>query len=109
MRKPTIRLVEYAPFPRIEAGHIRSQAHTLDMSPSGMCLLAPNGHAIGTLLHVQVYGVFGNILREALARIAWSKPTTDEKFLLGVEFIAEAPRTIFKADAHPVSSLRQVA
>jgi len=108
-RTPTIRLVEYAPFPRIEAGHIRCQAHTLDMSSSGMCLLAPNRHPIGTLLHVQVYGVFGNTLREALVRIAWSKPTADEKFLLGVEFIAEAPRTILKARSRFTSSLHQVA
>jgi len=74
-----------------------------------MCLLAPNRHPVGTLLYVQVYGVFGNTLREALARIAWSKPTSDEKFLLGVEFIAEAPRTILKVDPHRKSSLHQVA
>ena len=37
-REEVVRLVEYAPFPRVRADQRRRSAFTRDISPSGMCL-----------------------------------------------------------------------
>lgn len=96
-RESIVRLVEYAPFPRIRADQRRAVGFTRDLSPSGMCLGATEALPVGSLLHVVVRCVDGRPTLDSLAQVAWCDRTEEGDVLLGLRLVSEprpAPRFV---------------
>ena len=71
-REATVRLVEYAPFPRAHRGERWREGFTLDLSSAGACLRGEEAAAVGTLLRVIVRSVDGRPSLESIARVVWN-------------------------------------
>jgi hypothetical protein len=90
-RDAVVRLVEYAPFPRVQRDPGWRRGFTLDLSPRGLCLRAEVAAVVGSLLHVIVRGVDGRPFLDAVARVAWIRERGPVR--IGLEFVAaRAPR-----------------
>ncbi len=90
-REQIVRLVEYAPFPRVRADQRRRSAFTRDLSPSGMCLGVDFAEPEGSLLRIIVRCVDGRPTQEMLARVKWCTSHSDGHFWLGISFMGTAP------------------
>jgi hypothetical protein len=86
-REEIVRLVEYAPFPRVRADQRRRSAFTRDISPSGMCLGVDFAEPEGSLLRIIVRCVDGRPTQDLLARVAWCRPHPDGHIWLGMSFM----------------------
>lgn len=104
-RRRVVRHVEYCRFPRVCANQRVRVGVTRDVSPSGMCLRVPEGEPVGALLRVALRGVDGRIEREAIARVAWSRPAEGGDLWLGLELVEAKPRPL----RIPARRLRRVA
>jgi hypothetical protein len=91
-RDATMRLVEYAPFPRAHRGQRWSVGFTLDLSSRGLCLRAKDAAPIGSLLRVVVRGVDGRPFLDGIARVAWASRRPGGDLRLGLELLAARPR-----------------
>ena len=83
-RVDLVRHVRYVAFPRSEPDQRERSGFTRDVSTSGMCLRVEAPERDGSLLRVVVHHVDGRTARESLARIAWSRPTADGAWWLGL-------------------------
>jgi PilZ domain len=90
-RDQIVRLVEYAPFPRVRADQRRRSAFTRDISPSGMCLGVDFAEPEGSLLRIIVRCVDGRPTQDVLARVEWCRPHPDGHIWLGMSFMGAAP------------------
>jgi hypothetical protein len=95
-RERIIRLVEYAPFPRVRADQRRRSAFTRDISPSGMCLGVDFAEPEGSLLRIIVRCVDGRPTQDVLARVEWCRSHLDGHLWLGMSFMGPSaePRAV---------------
>jgi len=91
-REEIIRLVEYAPFPRVRADQRKRTACTRDLSLSGMCLGAEAAEPVGSLLRIIVRCLDGRPTQDSLARVAWCRPDGDGGVWLGLTVLCGAKR-----------------
>jgi hypothetical protein len=87
-REAIVRLVEYAPFPRVQRDLAVRRGVTLDLSSRGLCLRAEEAAPEGSLLHVLVRSVDGRPQLDALARVVWSAPGPAGGARMGLELVA---------------------
>ena len=91
-REATVRLVEYAPFPRVHRDGRWRAGFTLDLSPVGACLRGEEAAPVGTLLHVVVRSVDGRPSLESIARVVWSVPGRAGEARMGLAMVAARER-----------------
>jgi hypothetical protein len=95
-RVAVVRHVEYTPFPRVSAHQRGRLAFTRDVSPSGLCLRVEAPECVGALVRVAVHGVDGRPARVAIARVAWSAPTVDGAWWVGLSIVEECARRVLR-------------
>jgi hypothetical protein len=93
-REEIVRLVEYAPFPRVRADQRRRSAFTRDISPSGMCLGVDFAEPAGSLLRIIVRCVDGRPTQDLLARVEWCMPCPAGRVWLGISFMGDAQDSV---------------
>ena len=96
-RQRLVRLVDYAPFPRIRGGQGERCASTRDVSTSGTCLLVDVAEPVGTLLRLIVRGADGRPTLEALGRVTWSRRMATGGSRLGVALLPDTHRRMRRA------------
>jgi hypothetical protein len=94
-REPSVRLVEWAPFPRVSASQRFAVGFTRDVSATGMCLAVDTALPEGTLLRVIVRGVDGRPALDGLARVRWAREE-DGGFCLGLALLGEVRRGMIR-------------
>jgi hypothetical protein len=87
-RIATVRLVEFAPFPRARREERWHVGFTLDLSSKGACLRAKETEPVGSLLHVIVRGVDGRPTLDSIARIVWSANGRFGEVRMGLSMLA---------------------
>lgn len=87
-RIATVRLVEFAPFPRVRREERWNVGFTLDLSTQGACLRAKAAEPIGSLLRVIVRGVDGRPTLDSIARVVWSASGKYGEYRLGLSMLA---------------------
>jgi hypothetical protein len=96
-REATVRLVEYAPFPRVRRDQRWRVGFTRDLSPGGACLRAEEVAPVGSLLHVIVRSVDGRPTLDSIARVVWCQPGDSGEVRLGLALVAARPRRVHRA------------
>jgi hypothetical protein len=91
-RDTTVRLVEYAPFPRVRRDQRWRHGFTVDLSSRGLCLRAKEAAPMGSLLHVIVRSVDGRPFLDVIARVAWATRGPEGDVRVGLEFVASRRR-----------------
>jgi len=94
-RDATMRLVEYAPFPRVRRDQQWRHGFTLDLSPRGLCVRAKEVAPIGSLLRIIVRSADGRPSLDAVARVAWIARTPGAPPRMGLEIVASRDRRPF--------------
>jgi hypothetical protein len=89
-REEIVRLVEYAPFPRVRADQHRRVGFTRDLSAAGMCLATVEAAPVGSLLHVVVRCADGRPTLDSLARAVWTRRLPDGEYLVGLALLGES-------------------
>ena len=84
-RRDEVRIVEYAPFPRIGGGEPPRIAFTRDLSPSGLCIGSDHPEAVGSLLRVVIRGADGRPEPPSIGRVVWCEPAGDGRHWIGLE------------------------
>lgn len=91
-RPEVVRLVEYAPFPRVARDAQERIGYTRDENASGMCLGADRAETEGALLRVVVRDVDGQPTLDSIARVVWCKPRDNGRFWIGLALVADGRR-----------------
>ena len=91
-RDATMRLVEFAPFPRVHRDQQWRNGFTLDLSPRGLCVRAKMVAPIGSLLRIIVRSVDGRPSLDVVARVAWIARTPGGNPRMGLEIVASRDR-----------------
>jgi len=91
-RDETVRLVEYAPFPRVHRDQQWRHGFTLDLSPRGLCVRAKEVAPIDSLLRIIVRSADGRPSLDAVARVAWVARTLGGDPRMGLEIVASRER-----------------
>jgi hypothetical protein len=91
-RVATVRLVEFAPFPRVRRQERWNVGFTLDLSSQGACLRAKEAAPIGSLLRVIVRGVDGRPTLDSIARVVWSAYGRFGEVRMGLSMLAARSR-----------------
>lgn len=91
-RDETVRLVEYAPFPRVHRDQQWRHGFTLDLSPRGLCVRAKEVAPIDSLLRIIVRSADGRPSIDAVARVAWVARTLGGDPRMGLEIVASRDR-----------------
>jgi hypothetical protein len=92
-RVATVRLAEFAPFPRVRRDEHWSLGFTLDLSSQGACLRAKEAAPVGSLLRVIVRGVDGRPTLDMIARVTWETRGRFGEVRMGLAFLASRSRT----------------
>lgn len=87
-RDETVRLVEYAPFPRIRRDQQWRHGFTLDLSSRGLCVRAKDVAPIGSLLRIILRNVDGQPALDGVVRVMWSEHDPGGAPRMGLEVIA---------------------
>jgi hypothetical protein len=98
-----MRLVEYAPFPRVHRDQQWRHGFTLDLSPRGLCVRAKVVAPIGSLLRIIVRSVDGRPSLDAVARVAWVARNPGAQPRMGLEIVAARERRPFSVPAPVVA------
>ena len=91
-RIATVRLVEFAPFPRARREERWRVGFTLDLSSRGACLRAKETEPVGSLIHVIVRGVDGRPTLDSIARVVWSADGRFGEVRMGLSMLATRSR-----------------
>jgi len=96
-RVATVRLVEFAPFPRERRDEQWGVGFTLDLSSQGACLRTKEAAAVGSLLRVVVRGVDGRPTLDSIARVVWHARGSFGEVRMGVSMLASRTRRPIRA------------
>lgn len=88
-RVDVVRIVEYSPFPRMDAAEAPRLAFTRDLSASGMCIGADEPEQTGDLLRVTLRGVDGQPSVTVVDRVVWCSAARDGRWWIGLESLTE--------------------
>ena len=91
-RVATVRLVEFAPFPRERRNERWGLGFTLDLSSQGACLRTKEAAAVGSLLRVVVRGVDGRPTLDSIARVVWHARGNLGEVRMGISMLASRIR-----------------
>lgn len=91
IRQDVVRRVDYCRFPRVCAEQRARTGFTRDLSPAGLCLRTERVEPVGSLLRLTVRTLDGLPSREAIGRVAWTRPTLDGVHWMGLELIDAIP------------------
>jgi hypothetical protein len=91
-RVATVRLVEFAPFPRVRRDERWHVGFTLDLSTQGACLRTKEAEPVGSLLRVIVRGVDGRPTLDSIARVVWSAQGRFGEVRMGLNLLASRTR-----------------
>jgi hypothetical protein len=93
-RESLVRIVEYAPFPRMRGDQRERRGSTMNVSASGMCLAAEILEPVGSLLRLVVRSVTGRPEVEALGRVVWAAvdPAGGPRF--GIALVPDSRRVL---------------
>jgi hypothetical protein len=91
-RIATVRLVEFAPFPRARREERWHVGFTLDLSSQGACLRAKETEPVGSLIRVIVRGVDGRPTLDSIARVVWSANGRFGEVRMGLSVLASRNR-----------------
>ena len=91
-REQVVRHVEYCRFPRRLGGLRLHVGFTCDVSHSGLRVRTSGNEPVGTLLRIVVRCVEGELEREVIARVVWTRPTGDGRCWMGLAVVAECER-----------------
>ena len=103
-REPTVRQVEYAPFPRIRRDEGWSRGFTRDVSRGGACLRTTAGVDAGSLLRVIVHRPDGSTDLDSVGRVVWCREGSDGECQMGVAWLASRPGVKRRAGSRPPGS-----
>ena len=84
-RNENVRIVEYAPFPRLAPDQHPRIGFTRDLSDGGMCIGVDDPEPVGALLRVTLLGVDGCPGRHCVERVVWCSRARDGRHWLGLE------------------------
>src|SRR5512138_1557214 len=98
-RVATVRLVEFAPFPRVRRDERWQVGFTLDLSSQGACLRAKEAEPVGSLLRVIVRGVDGRPTLDSIARVVWCAHGQFGEVRMGLHLLASRQRRPKRAAA----------
>lgn len=98
-RVATVRLVEFAPFPRERRDERWGLGFTLDLSSQGACLRTKEAAPVGSLLRVIVRGVDGRPTLDSIARVVWHRSGRFGEVRMGVSMLAARSRRPLRAIA----------
>lgn len=90
-REETVRLVEFAPFPRIQRDQQWRHGFTLDRSSRGLCVRAKDVAPIGSLIRIILRNVDGQPSLDGVARVIWSARGAGGAARMGLEVVARRP------------------
>jgi len=90
VRTDTIRIVEYAEFPRRAADGGLRMGFTRDISASGVCLGADQPESVGSLLRLGIRALDGSSVDARIGRVAWTTQARDGRHWIGVELLTKA-------------------
>lgn len=96
-RVATVRLVEFAPFPRERRDERWGLGFTLDLSSQGACLRTKETAPVGSLLRVIVRGVDGRPTLDSIARVVWHERGRFGEVRMGVSMVASRARRPLRA------------
>jgi len=96
-RVATVRLVEFAPFPRERRDERWGLGFTLDLSSQGACLRTKEAAPVGSLLRVIVRGVDGRPTLDSIARVVWHRSGRFGEVRMGVSMLAARTRRPLRA------------
>ena len=105
-RIASVRLVEFAPFPRVRREERWNVGFTLDLSTQGACLRAKVAEPIGSLLRVIVRGVDGRPTLDSIARVVWSADGKFGEVRMGLSLLASRSQKPRRAPARKSASPR---
>jgi hypothetical protein len=88
-REDALRLVEYAPYPRVSLDQGPQVGLALNRSESGLCIAVNEPEELGTLLRLVVRGVDGRPVQDVLARVVWCRAADDGRHRLGIALLRE--------------------
>jgi hypothetical protein len=88
-RDESLRIVEYASFPRVSPERRPGIGFTRDVSEAGMCLGVDDAEPIGSLLRVTVRDLDGRPKSPSIHRVVWCSAERDGRHWLGLEFVSE--------------------
>ena len=88
-RKDTVRIVEYARFPRAGPDRGSRIGFTRDISASGMCVGADEPEPVGTLLRVAIRDLDGRPSRPSIQRVVWCSRARDGRHWIGLERLTD--------------------
>jgi hypothetical protein len=88
-RVDTVRIVEYAPFPRVGAQQGPRIGFTRDISRSGMCIGTDEAEPVGALLRVSVRELDGRSSPPCIERVVWCSRTPEGRHWIGLERLTE--------------------
>jgi len=88
-REESLRIVEYARFPRVSPERRPGIGFTRDVSETGMCLGVDDAEPIGSLLRATVRGLDGRPRSPSIHRVVWCSSERDGRYWLGLEFVSE--------------------
>ncbi len=95
LREETLRIVEYARFPRLSAERPRL-GFTRDISRSGLCVGVDEAVDVGALLRLSVRDLEGKTASASVQRVVWCTAERDGRYWLGLELLAR-PRAAERA------------
>ena len=88
-REESLRIVEYARFPRVSPERRPGIGFTRDVSETGMCLGVDDAEPIGSLLRATVRGLDGRPRSPSIHRVVWCSSERDGRYWLGLELVSE--------------------
>jgi hypothetical protein len=88
LREETLRIVEYARFPRLSAGQRPRLGFTRDISRSGLCVGVDDAEDVGSLLRLAVRDLDGQKATASVQRVVWCTAERDGRYWLGLELLA---------------------
>ena len=92
-REETLRIVEYARFPRLSAHQRPRLGFTRDISRSGLCVGVDEAEDVGSLLRLAVRCLDGKTATASIQRVVWCGAERDGRYWLGLELLARPRAT----------------
>jgi len=102
-RTETVRIVEYAEFPRRVSERGLRVGFTRDISVSGVCLGADHPEPVGSMLRLGIRDLDGGRVDARIGRVAWTSDASDGRHWIGVELLTETSNSAATA---PFDQLR---
>ena len=96
-REASVRLEEYAPFPRVRRDQRWRGAFTVDLSEGGACLRTEEAATVGSLFRAIVRRADGRPTRDSIARVAWCREIAPGDYRVGFAFVAARRHTPLRA------------